>query len=362
MAGIGLAGGERFMLLTPQCLFIGIGPRDQAIFTDAVSALFEQVDLKFFESNFAALKWAGENKPDLVVVDNRRFDFATDPVIGKLLRLPQCVDTAVLVTVDTDRYGDPAKCSHTGVVDYIRQPLIYPELVQRLRILLSLIENRRRENSNNHVYPVSLETVQSFSGESTTGHCYEKETLFRLAKAGEYRDEVTGAHVARIGLFSRQIAETLGLSESECDLIEQAAPLHDIGKIGIPDKLLLKPGSFTDDEREDMKSHTIIGYEILKGSPSKYLQMGAQIALSHHEKYDGSGYPYGLKGEEIPLCARIVAVADVYDALTSNRPYKNAWPIEKALDFLQQYKGSYFDPNCVEAFVQDAHLNISLEN
>ena len=348
------------MLLTPQCLFIGVGPRDQAIFTDAVNSLFEDADLKFFDSNFAALKWAGENQPDLVVVDNRRFDFASDPIIGKLLKLPQCVETAVLVTVESDRYGDPAQSNHTGVVDFIRQPLIYPELQQRLRIMLSLIENKRRASSNNHVYPVSLETVQSFSVPDVADHCYEKDTLFRLAKAGEYRDEVTGAHVARIGLFSRQIAEALGMDVADCDLIEQAAPLHDIGKIGIPDKLLLKPDRFTDEEREDMKSHTIIGYEILKDSPSRYLQMGAEIALSHHEKFDGSGYPYGLKGEDIPLSARIVMVADVYDALTSTRPYKNAWPVEKALSFLQQYKGSFFDPDCVNAFVDDAYLKISL--
>ena len=350
------------MLLTPQCLFIGVGPQDQAIFTDAVNDLFEHADLKFCDSNFAALKWAIDNDPDLIVVDDRRYDASADPLIGKLLKLPHCTDSAVLVTVDYNHYSAHNQVNHTGVIDYIRQPLIYPELVQRLRILLSLIENRRRSNTNNHVYPVSLETVQSFASEPVADHCYEKETLFRLAKAGEYRDEVTGAHVARIGLFSRQIAEALGLSESECDLIEQAAPLHDIGKIGIPDKLLLKPGDFTDEEREDMKSHTIIGYEILKGSPSKYLQMGAQIALSHHEKFDGTGYPYGLKGEDIPLCARIVAVADVYDALTSNRPYKNAWPIERALNFLQQYKGTYFDPACVDAFVEDAHWSISLEN
>lgn len=348
------------MLLTPQCLFIGIGPRDQAVFTDAANALFEHAELKFCDSNFAALKWAGENQPDLVVVDDRRYDFSADPLVDRLLKLPHCADTAVLVTVDSSRYGDHSRMTHTGVVDFIRQPIIYPELLQRMRILLSLIENQRRAISGTPVYPISLETVQSFSSESLTDHCYEKETLFRLAKAGEYRDEVTGAHVARIGLFSRQIAEALGMNESYCDLIEQAAPLHDIGKIGIPDKLLLKPGNFTEDEREDMKSHTIIGYEILKDSPSRYLQMGAEIALSHHEKFDGSGYPYGLSGDDIPLSARIVAVADVYDALTSARPYKNAWPVEKALSFLQQYKGSFFDPDCVDAFVNDAYLKISL--
>lgn len=348
------------MLLTPQCLFIGIGKSDQDVFTEAVNTLFDRVDLKFCDSNFAALKWAAENQPDLVVVDDQQFDFDSDSLIGKLLRLSHCTETAVLVAVASDRYADHARTAHEGVIDFIRQPLIYAELLQRLRIMFSLIESRRMARAVPVMSPNSQDVVQTVSNGSFLDHCYEKETLFRLAKAGEYRDEVTGAHVARIGLFSRQIAEAMGLSDMDCDLIEQAAPLHDIGKIGVPDKLLLKPGRFTDQEREDMKSHTKIGYEILKDSPSRYLQMGAEIALSHHEKFDGSGYPYGLKGKDIPLSARIVAVADVYDALTSARPYKNAWPIEKALNFLDEHRGVYFDPDCVNAFMEDVSLDISL--
>ena len=339
------------MLLT-QCLFIGIEQRDQCVFTKAANALFEHVDLKFCDSNFAALKWAGENHPDLIVVDDRQFDFDSDPLIGKLLKLPHCANTAILVTVNSDRVADHARMSHAGVIDFIRQPLNYPELLQRLRILSSLIESRRRDGTDNGVYPGSPTSVKSYSNPSFLDQCYEKDTLMRLAKAGEYRDEVTGAHVARIGLFSRQIASALGLGEQQCDVIEQAAPLHDIGKIGIPDRLLQKPGRFTDQEREQMKSHTIIGYEILRDSPSKYLQMGAEIALSHHEKFDGSGYPYGLMGEDIPISARIVAVADVYDALTSERPYKNAWPVKKAMEYLNRFKGTYFDPDCVNVFAE----------
>lgn len=349
------------MLFTPRCLFIGVGKRDQAVFKVAANTLFDHVDMKFSDSNFAALNWVAENQPDLVVVDDRQYDFSSDPIIRKVLRHPHCAESAVLVTLDASRYTDHLHMTHTAAIDYIRQPLIYPELLQRLRLLFNLIETQRLANATSmtDVNLVSLETLQSVSNQAYADHCYEKETLMRLAKAGEYRDEVTGAHVARIGLFSRQIAEALGLDRAECELIEQAAPLHDIGKIGISDKLLLKPGRFTDEEREDMKSHTTIGYEILKDSPSRYLQMGAEIALSHHEKFDGTGYPHALKGEEIPLSARIVAVADVYDALTSARPYKNAWPVEKALGFLEQHKGSYFDPDCVNAFVEDASLKIS---
>jgi len=348
------------MLLTPQCLFIGVERRDQDVFTKAANALFESVDLKFCDSNFAALNWVGENQPDLIVIDDRQFNFDSDPLIGKLLKLPHCADTAVLVTVDSERISDHARTSHTGVIDFIRQPLNYPELLQRLRILSSLIENRCQSLSGNDRYPLTLDNSRVDSNRSFLDQCYEKDTLMRLAKAGEYRDEVTGAHVARIGLFSRQIATAIGLDELQCDVIEQAAPLHDIGKIGIPDRILQKAGKFTDQEREHMKSHTIIGHEILKESPSKYLQMGAEIALSHHEKFDGSGYPFGLKGEDIPLSARIVAVADVFDALTSVRPYKNAWSVEKALDYMKHHRGSHFDPDCVNAFVENSYKNVSL--
>jgi response regulator RpfG family c-di-GMP phosphodiesterase len=151
--------------------------------------------------------------------------------------------------------------------------------------------------------------------------------------------------------FSRLIAEGMGLDENRCSLIEMAAPMHDIGKIGIPDNILLKPGKLNHEEFSIMKTHTSIGYHILKNSHSKYISLGAEIALSHHERYDGTGYPNGLQGKDIPLDARIVTVADVYDALTTERPYKKAWPNEEALEYLQANKGTHFDPGCVDAFM-----------
>jgi two-component system response regulator RpfG len=137
----------------------------------------------------------------------------------------------------------------------------------------------------------------------------------------------------------------------ECDEIESSAPMHDIGKIGIPDHILLKPGSLTEEENLIMRRHPILGYEILADSPSRYLQMGAVIALGHHEKFDGSGYPQALSGQAIPLPARIVAVADVFDALTSIRPYKKAWSMQEALDYIKAETGGHFDPDCVRAFM-----------
>jgi two-component system response regulator RpfG len=175
----------------------------------------------------------------------------------------------------------------------------------------------------------------------------------RLAKAGEYRDEDTGNHILRISRYSKLIAHRLGLSHERCDLIAQSAPMHDIGKIGIPDAILLKPGRLTPEEFKIMQRHTLVGLEILKDSLSKYIQVGAVIAFNHHEKYNGKGYPNGLKGDNIPLEARIVAIADVFDALVTDRPYKESWSIEKAIEYISDERGSHFDPDCAEAFLSE---------
>ncbi len=179
----------------------------------------------------------------------------------------------------------------------------------------------------------------------------ERETVFRLSKAAEYRDRETGAHILRMAHYSQLIARGLGLSVADQELLLEAAPMHDIGKVGITDNILLMPGRLNGDEFEVMKQHALYGYEILKESSSQILQAGAAIARGHHEKFDGSGYPYGLMGEDIPIFSRIVAVADVFDALTSERPYKKAWTLEAAADFLSANAGTHFDPACVITFL-----------
>ncbi|MCV2361076.1 HD domain-containing protein [Paucibacter sp. TC2R-5] len=180
----------------------------------------------------------------------------------------------------------------------------------------------------------------------------ERETVVRLSKAAEYRDPETGAHILRMAHYSELIAQGLGLSDADRQLLLEAAPMHDIGKVGITDSILLKPGRLTPEEFEVMKQHAQIGHEILKDSSSLVLQTGAAIALGHHEKFDGSGYPQGLAGEAIPIFSRIVAVADVFDALTSERPYKKAWSLEQAADHLKAHRGSHFDPVCVDSFFE----------
>ncbi len=180
----------------------------------------------------------------------------------------------------------------------------------------------------------------------------EEETLHMLGAATEFRDTETGSHIVRVGLLARYLSELIGETEEYQELMRKAAPLHDLGKIGIPDSILLKPGPLTRDEFKQMEVHTTIGWRILNRSQSKYLSFGAEIALTHHEQWDGSGYPAGLAGGDIPLCGRIVRIVDVYDAIRSNRPYKNAQPHDNALAFIRSHRGDFFDPELVDAFVK----------
>lgn len=179
----------------------------------------------------------------------------------------------------------------------------------------------------------------------------EIEALVALGRVAEYRDQNTGFHIIRVGLYAKLLAGLFYADEAERRVIYYAAPLHDLGKIGIPDSILLKEGALDPGEFETMKTHTTIGYSILKESKNPNLLMGASIALTHHERYDGKGYPRGIKAGEIPLCGRIVAVIDVFDALTSRRPYKDAWPADRAFEQLSAERGGHFDPEIVDSFL-----------
>ena len=179
----------------------------------------------------------------------------------------------------------------------------------------------------------------------------QAETIEKLARAVEYRDASTGGHIDRMAAYAGIVAARLGLPADECDLLLRAGPLHDVGKIGVPDAILLKPGALTPEERSIMERHAQAGHDLLRGSHSELLQLGAVIALRHHERWDGAGYPNGLRGEQIPLPARIVAVADVFDALTTDRVYRGAMPFEDAVAIVRNGRGSHFDPAVVDAFL-----------
>jgi putative two-component system response regulator len=297
-----------------------------------------------FENPIEALLWAKENEPDLVLLDYMM------PVMDGLEFLTKfrAIDgykeiPVIIVTADTEN-DIRQKALNLGAHDFLNKPIDKMELLARVRNLL-MLRNTQLALSDRAAW-LAIEVKKA----TTDLKSREKEMVLRLSRAAEHRDPETGQHLLRMANYSKLIARELGLSEVEQELILESAPMHDIGKVATPDAILLKQGKLTEEEFVIMKQHAQIGYSILSGSDSLLIRTAATLALSHHEKFDGSGYPNALKGEEIPLYGRIVAVADVFDALTSARPYKKAWTLEAAEKFLQDQTPSHFDPKCVEAF------------
>jgi len=282
--------------------------------------------------------------PDLIITDYRMPGMDGIEFTRRVRAQKNLADVPlIIVTVVEDRQIR-YQALENGATDFLTRPIDPQECRARCINLLALRRNQKIVSSHSQWLEAQVHQA------TQEVRARERETLLKLAKAGEYRDEDTGNHIIRMAKYSRFIAEELNLSPHECEEIESAAPMHDIGKIGISDLILLKPGAHTPEESMIMRRHPEIGFEILSGSPSRYLQMGAIIALGHHEKFDGTGYPHGHAGTAIPLPARIVAVADVFDALTSVRPYKKAWTFQHALEYVQSNSGKHFDPDCVRAF------------
>ena len=256
---------------------------------------------------------------------------------------------------------DRVKGIEAGCDDFISKPVDKMELLARVRSLLKvkayndLLSNYRKELES-EVTRRTEELKQAFERIKAAS----LETIYRLSMASEYKDEDTGAHIKRMSRYSAAVARRMGLDENTIETILYAAPMHDLGKIGIPDRILVKPAKLDPVEWEIMKQHTVIGAKILKGSDAEFIRLGETIAQCHHEKWDGSGYPNGLKGIEIPIAGRITAIADVFDALTSKRPYKEPFSVEKSLAIIREGRGSHFDPDVVDAFfaIQDEILTI----
>jgi two-component system response regulator RpfG len=316
----------------------------RAILEQVVRSLDDRVMVEGFGRPVDAVVWATRHVADLVLIDYMMPEMNGIELAKRLRALPGYDHVPIMMVTAHDDRKVRYDALDAGVTDFLIKPVDARECMARCRNLLTLrrqqlaLEDKRR-------------LLEGMVEEATREvRDREKETLMRLARAGEFRDEETGYHLVRMARYSRLIADTIGLEREEAETIELAAPLHDIGKIGIPDQILLKKDKLDGVEWDTMRSHPIIGHEILKGSASKYVRMGSLIALGHHEKYDGSGYPNGLVSDHIALCARIVAVADVYDALTSARPYKKAWSATEAFEFLQQQRGRHFDPHLVDAF------------
>jgi len=295
----------------------------------------------------SALSWCEEQIPDVVLVDYMMPEMNGVEFIRRFRQLNGCKDIPVLMITATDDVALRYEALEVGANDFLIKPVDKIEFLARTKNMLALRRNQRYlENRASWLNEEVQKTTLAIRAR-------EQETILRLCKAADSRDPETGAHIVRMANYSCLIAQNLQLPEAIQQMILEAAPMHDIGKVGIPDHILLKPGRLSVDEFSIMKTHASLGHQILAGNASETLQMGAEIALSHHEKFDGSGYPQGLRGTDIPLSARIVAVADVFDALTSERPYKRAWEVEHAVEFLKEGSGKHFDPQCVDAFLAE---------
>jgi putative two-component system response regulator len=283
--------------------------------------------LSYAKDGLRALELAQQERPDLVLLDVMMPGMSGYEVCAALKALPATAAIPVIFVTALTEADDEVEGFAAGAVDYITKPLRAAIVRARVRTHLSLVRMEELRESR-------LQIVQ------------------RLGLAAEYKDNETGLHVIRMSHFARLLGVAAGMDPRAADDLLHAAPMHDVGKIGIPDAILQKPGPLDAAEWKVMQSHATIGAEIIGEHPSGMLALARSIALTHHEKWDGSGYPNGLAGEAIPLEGRIVAIADVFDALTSVRPYKPAWTVEAAVELLQQQKDKHFEGRLVDLFLE----------
>ncbi|MBU3916972.1 response regulator [bacterium] len=285
-----------------------------------------------------------DNNYDLVLLDILMPEMDGFAVMAEFSAVKKESQAPILILSALSDHNTRLRALSGGARDYLTKPFNPDEVLLRIRNLLEVKLSQEQLQKHNQILDQKVkERTQEIK--ST-----QLEIVHRLGVAAEYRDNETGLHIIRMSQFSYEIAKAANIDALEAELIFNASPMHDIGKIGIPDSILLKPGKLTPEEWEVMKTHASIGGKILEGHPVPILQTAILIALSHHEKWDGSGYPRGLSGTDIPLSGRVTAVADVFDALTSVRPYKKPWPTDRAISAIEKDAGIHFDPRFVKAF------------
>lgn len=320
-------------------------PVNLMLMQSLVRRLDGELDCQIFSDPLLGLAWVQENRPDLIIVDYMMPGLDGLEFIRRCRSTPELSDHPILMVTAAAEKEVRYAALEAGATDFLTKPIdrneFNPRVRNMLRLRASMAATATRAEELAAIVEEALREV----------HLRERETVLRLARAAEFRDPETGSHISRMAHYAALIARQLGMPEQSINTLLLAAPMHDVGKLGTPDHILLKPGRLDENELEVMRQHALIGYEILKNSSSPVLQMAADIALNHHEKYDGSGYPHGKAGESIPITGRIVAVADVFDALTSVRPYKEAWSLEAAREYLIRERNSHFDPRCVDLFL-----------
>lgn len=303
-----------------------------------------------------ALAACREMEPDLIMVDYMMPEMNGHDFIRAIRVLPGFQDIPIVMVTTENEKQVRNRALELGATEFLAKPIDITECRIRMRNLLALrqAQSLLKDRARLLEHEVNLATGAVLER--------EHELISRLSCAAEFRDPETGGHINRMAHYSRLIAEQLGLEKSFQDLLLKAAPMHDIGKIGIPDHILLKPGKLDEEQMAIMRRHAEIGATILSGSTAAVIQLGEEIARTHHEKFDGSGYPAGLQALAIPLSGRIVAVADVFDALSSARPYKKPWSLADARQFLIDQSGRHFCPECVAAFLRAWEQVLQIRN
>ena len=313
----------------------------------AIVAQIAGVEAITFTSSSEALAWCAATEPDLVILDYRMpapDGLAFIAAYGRLR--PGAETPIVMITVEADR-DVRRRALELGASDFLTKPSDAVEFLARVRNLLALRQSRVELQGRAESLQVAVERATYKIVER------EEETIQRLMRVAGFRDNETGNHVVRMGHYAAHLGGLLGMSTPEQRLLLLATPMHDIGKVSTPDSILLKPGKLTPDEWTVMREHTTVGHAVLEGSSSRILQLAAEIALRHHERWDGTGYPGGISGNAIPVAARIAALCDVYDALLSLRPYKKPWTTADAFAEIERCAGSHFDPAIAAAFLAD---------
>ena len=300
--------------------------------------LREDHDLMVATNGRKALDLArGPRTPDLILLDVMLPDLDGFEVCRELQRDARTADVPIIFVTARDEVLDEEQGFEVGAVDYLTKPVNSAIVRARVRNHLALHDQAQHLKQLVRKRTLELESTRL-------------RVIERLGKAAEFKDDETGKHVVRMAHYTRLVATHYGLPDDVVELLHLAAPLHDIGKIGIPDEILQKPGRFDVREAAIMQEHTTIGARIIGETEHALLATARELSLTHHERWDGAGYPYGIAGEDIPIGGRIAGIADVFDALTSVRPYKSAWPVERAVDLIESEAGGHFDPEVVEAF------------
>ncbi|MEA1917661.1 MAG: response regulator [Campylobacterota bacterium] len=337
---------------------------DEPFNLDLIEAALSDIDniaVTFANDGLEALSQLHENEFDIVLLDIQMPNMDGLEVLQKVRENPE-LDTLpiLMVTANPEKKNEALQ---KGASDFLSKPYDIEELSLRTVNYAKLKKLSDKAKQQNEILEqkVTKRTAQLEKSLKLAQET-EREISFRLGKASEFRDLETGSHIKRMAEYSKLLAQLYGLSDEECELVLYAAPLHDIGKVGIPDKILLKPGRFEEDEFEIMKQHSQIGAKMLEdGEKYPVISAGYKIALDHHEKYDGSGYPNGKKGDDIDLYARIVAISDVFDALGSKRVYKDAMPLEKTLSIMKDGRGTHFDPKLLDLFLDNVDKFLEIQ-